>query len=66
MPNMKGLRKTGAGTLGCAGIVLQETPIIETETFILEKCYSLFQGFSKAKSANGGSILSSSQFLILP
>jgi hypothetical protein len=27
---------------------------------------SVFQGFSKAKSANGGSILSSSQFLILP
>ncbi len=28
--------------------------------------YSVFQGFSKAKTANGGSILSSSQFLILP
>jgi hypothetical protein len=28
--------------------------------------YSVFQGFSKAKSTNGGSILSSSQFLILP
>ncbi len=28
--------------------------------------YSVFQGFSKAKSANGGSILSSSKFLILP
>jgi hypothetical protein len=28
--------------------------------------YSVFQGFSKAKSANGGSILSSSQFLVLP
>jgi hypothetical protein len=28
--------------------------------------YSVFQGFSKAKSANGGSILSSSQFLSLP
>jgi hypothetical protein len=26
----------------------------------------VFQGFSKAKSANGGSILSLSQFLILP
>jgi hypothetical protein len=26
----------------------------------------VFQGFSKGKSANGGSILSSSQFLILP
>jgi hypothetical protein len=26
----------------------------------------VFQGFSKAKSANGVSILSSSQFLILP
>jgi hypothetical protein len=31
-----------------------------------ERRYSVFQGFSKAKSANGGSILSSSQFLILP
>jgi hypothetical protein len=30
------------------------------------KMYSVFQGCSKAKSANGGSILSSSQFLILP
>jgi hypothetical protein len=28
--------------------------------------YSVFQGFSKAKSANGGLILSSSPFLILP
>jgi hypothetical protein len=28
--------------------------------------YSVFQGFRKAKSANGGSILSSGQFLILP
>jgi hypothetical protein len=28
--------------------------------------YSVFQGFRKAKSANGGLILSSSQFLILP
>jgi hypothetical protein len=28
--------------------------------------YSVFQGFSKAKSANGGAILSSSQFLVLP
>jgi hypothetical protein len=28
--------------------------------------YNVFQGFSKAKSANGGSILRSSQFLILP
>ncbi len=27
--------------------------------------YSVFQGFSKAESVNGGSILSSSQFLIL-
>jgi hypothetical protein len=26
----------------------------------------VFQGFSKAKAANGGSILSLSQFLILP
>jgi hypothetical protein len=26
----------------------------------------VYQGFSKAKSANGGLILSSSQFLILP
>ncbi len=30
------------------------------------KKLALFQGFSKAKSANGGLILSSSQFLILP
>jgi hypothetical protein len=30
------------------------------------RAYSVFQGFSKAKSANGGSILSASQFLILP
>jgi hypothetical protein len=28
--------------------------------------YSVFQGFSKAEFANGGSILSSSQFSILP
>jgi hypothetical protein len=28
--------------------------------------YSVFQGFSKAKSVNGGLILSSSQFLLLP
>jgi hypothetical protein len=28
--------------------------------------YSVFQGFRQAKSANGGSILSLSQFLILP
>ncbi len=28
--------------------------------------YGVFQGFSKAKFANGGSILSSSQFSILP
>ncbi len=27
---------------------------------------TVFQGFGKAKSAHGGSILSSSQFLILP
>jgi hypothetical protein len=26
----------------------------------------VFQGFGKAKSANGGSILSSSQFFIMP
>jgi hypothetical protein len=28
--------------------------------------YSVFQGFRQAKSASGGSILNSSQFLILP
>jgi hypothetical protein len=28
--------------------------------------YSVFQGFRQAKSANGSSILSLSQFLILP
>jgi hypothetical protein len=33
---------------------------------VKEIIYSVFQGFRKAKSANGGSILSSSQFLILP
>ncbi len=33
---------------------------------IMSFLYSVFQGFSKAKFANGGSILSSSQFLILP
>jgi hypothetical protein len=32
----------------------------------IKKIYRVFQGFSKAKSANGGSILRSSQFLILP
>jgi hypothetical protein len=31
-----------------------------------EKYYSVFQGFRQAKSANGGSILSSRQFFILP
>ncbi len=31
-----------------------------------ECLYRVFQGFRQAKSANGGSILSSSQFLILP
>jgi hypothetical protein len=34
--------------------------------FVIAYYYSVFQGFSKAKSDNGGSILSSSQFLILP
>jgi hypothetical protein len=33
---------------------------------ILFSYYSVFQGFGKAKFANGGSILSSSQFSILP
>jgi hypothetical protein len=33
---------------------------------MLALTYSRFQGFSKAKSANGGSILSLSQFMILP
>jgi hypothetical protein len=33
---------------------------------VLNLLYSVFQGFSEAKSANGGSILSSNQFLILP
>ncbi len=32
----------------------------------LKRYYSVFLGFRDAKSANGGSILSSSQFLILP
>jgi hypothetical protein len=33
---------------------------------LLQGIYSVFQGFRQAKSANDGSILSSSQFLILP
>jgi hypothetical protein len=45
-------------------------PLIRSLSLSLCVCvisiYSVFQGFSKAKSANGGSILSSSQFLILP
>jgi hypothetical protein len=49
-------------------------PFDKTITFLFEQyehiktntIYSVFQGFSKAKSANGGSILSLSQFLILP
>jgi hypothetical protein len=39
---------------------------LHPQSVLLYKGYSVFQGFSKAKSANGGSILSSSQFLILP
>jgi hypothetical protein len=34
--------------------------------FWWHQMYSVFQGFGQAKSANGGSLLSSSQFLILP
>jgi hypothetical protein len=43
-------------------------PFITTEDLGVKKSliYSVFQGFSKAKSANGGLILSLSQFLILP
>jgi hypothetical protein len=33
---------------------------------LFQPSYSVFQGFSKVKFANGGSILSSSQFSILP
>jgi hypothetical protein len=40
--------------------------LIQPVEDLFECYYSVFQGFSKAKSANGGSILSSSQFLILP
>jgi hypothetical protein len=43
---------------------LRWKPVHATEIHT-KTCYSVFQGFSKAKSANGGSILSSSQFLIL-
>jgi hypothetical protein len=45
------------------GLVHRITLTFCTYTSLL---YSVFQEFSKAKSANGGSILSSSQFLILP
>ncbi len=49
----------------CRQIVMKH---LKAELTFREKYihYSVFQGFSKAKSANGGSILSSSQFLILP
>jgi hypothetical protein len=43
----------------------QKTEVIRYSDFH-EFTYSVFQGFRQAKSANGGSILSSSQFLILP
>jgi hypothetical protein len=37
------------------------------QSLLMGSCfYSVFQGFSKAKSANGGSILSLRQFSILP
>jgi hypothetical protein len=39
---------------------------VDNHRYKLFISYSVFQGFSKAKSANGGSILSSSHFLILP
>ncbi len=42
-----------------------KTEIYSIQT-ILKAQDTVFQGFSKDKSANGGSILSSSQFLILP
>jgi hypothetical protein len=42
------------------------TKIHPTLSAASTRIYSVFQGFRKAKSANGGSILSSSQFLILP
>jgi hypothetical protein len=38
----------------------------KSSVFSFHKIYSVFQGFSKAKSAIGSLILSSSQFLILP
>jgi hypothetical protein len=41
-----------------------DTTGLEPSTMV--RLYSVFQGFRQAKSANGGSILSSSQFLILP
>ncbi len=49
--------------------LIDEIPLqksIFIEDVIGARSYSVFQGFSKAKSANGGSILNSSQFLILP
>jgi hypothetical protein len=53
----------------------REIPIVYTfvyknkillKTVPLSSYYSVFQGFSNAKSTNDGSISSSSQFLILP
>jgi hypothetical protein len=44
----------------------EKEEFLQTFFVISVQFYSVFQGFSKAKSANGGSILSSSQFLILP
>ncbi len=42
-------------------------PNLLSVTYKMEQSsYSVFQGFRQAKSANGGSILSSRQFLILP
>ncbi len=50
---------------------LTESPTLRPKLpYIVKKhfvqTYSVFQGFGKAKSANGGSILSSSQFFIMP
>jgi hypothetical protein len=57
----------------CIGQFIQKRFFIPSDDIIIQSCiegreewYSVFQGFRQAKSANGGSILSMSPFLILP
>ncbi len=54
-----GLIDDAAGEVGHAHLFYNHVVIVLA-------FYSVFQGFNKAKFANGGSILSSSQFSILP